>query len=225
MKTSESISAIAAALSKAQAVMEGAKKDATNPHFKSKYADLAAVWDACRKSLTDNGIAVVQMTDTSDKDEVIVETRLCHTSGEWIEGRLAIPVTKADAQGFGSALTYCRRYGLSAAVGIAPEDDDGNAAASAKPTPTPANIEGKTLYESLSPEEADYYRTHANAMRKLFAAGDIDGMVDYVRQEMRPSHEDLLIIWHVLKDDSKLRSAYKAAAAKRPTNAELATQA
>ena len=223
MRTTESIDAIAPALAKAQAVMEGARKDATNPHFKSKYADLASVWEACRKPLTDNGIAVVQMTIPSDKDEVVVTTRLLHTSGQWIEGDLALPVSKSDAQGYGSALTYARRYGLSAAVGIAPEDDDGNAAAAAKPLAIPANIEGKTLYEQLAPDEQDFYRTHASALRKLFAAGDVDGMVDYVRQEMRPSHEDLLVLWHVLKDDSKLRNAYKAAAQKRPS--ELATQA
>src|SRR5690348_4957445 len=113
MKTSDSIKEISTALAKAQAVMAGAKKDATNPHYKSKYADLASVWEACRKPLADNGIAVVQMTDVSERDEIIVETRLTHTSGEWIEGRLALPVSKADAQGFGSALTYARRYGLS----------------------------------------------------------------------------------------------------------------
>ena len=76
MKTSDSTKEIYAALAKAQAVMAGAKKDANNPHYKSKYADLASVWEACRKALTDNGIAVIQMTDVSDKDEIIVETRL-----------------------------------------------------------------------------------------------------------------------------------------------------
>src|SRR5690348_2447368 len=102
--------------------MAGAKKDMTNPHYKSRYADLASVWDACRDALTANGIAVIQMTEPSERDEIIVDTRLVHSSGEWIEGRLVLPVSKADAQGYGSALTYARRYGLSAAVGVAPED-------------------------------------------------------------------------------------------------------
>lgn len=131
--TSESIKEIASALAKAQAVMSGAKKGAENPHFRSKYADLASCWDAARAALPEQGLCVIQTTRPSDKDEVVVITLLAHSSGEWIEGELPLPVTKADAQGYGSALTYARRYGLCAMVGIAPEDDDGNAAANAKP--------------------------------------------------------------------------------------------
>jgi len=78
------------------------------------------------------------MTDPSERDEIVLDTRLLHSSGEWIEGRMTLPVSKADAQGYGSALTYARRYGLCAAVGIAPEDDDGNAASAAAPPPRPA---------------------------------------------------------------------------------------
>lgn len=148
MRTSDSIAALAAALAKAQASMAGAKKDATNPHFRSRYADLASVWEACRDALTRNGLSVVQMTEPQDGDSVCVTTRLMHASGEWIEGDLVIPVVKADAQGYGSALTYARRYALAAAVGVAPEDDDGNAAAAAKPDRSiPANIEGRDAWE------------------------------------------------------------------------------
>lgn len=133
MKQSDSIAALAAALAKAQGAITGAKKDAENPHFRSKYADLASVWEAARPALTAHGLSVIQTFDPSDKDEIIVDTRLLHESGEWIEGRIAVPVTKADAQGYGSAATYARRYSLAAMVGVAPEDDDGNAAAGAKP--------------------------------------------------------------------------------------------
>jgi hypothetical protein len=130
MNQSECIAELSAALAKAQAVMEGAAKDSANPFFKSKYADLSAVWDACRKPLTDNGLSVVQTADfmPDHPDMVCIETVLCHSSGEWIRGRLAVKPVKADPQSVGSCITYLRRYSLQSMVGIAPEDDDGNAA-------------------------------------------------------------------------------------------------
>ena len=137
MNKSESIAGLAAALAKAQGAMKGAIKDSANPFFKSKYADLASVVDAIRAAFSANGLSYIQTVEPSDKDEVRVETTLLHSSGEWIScGVLSLPVSKVDAQGYGSALTYARRYSLSAAVGVAPEDDDGNAASIAKPKPT-----------------------------------------------------------------------------------------
>ena len=134
MNKSESIAGLAAALAKAQGQMKGAVKDSANPFFKSKYADLASVVEAIRAAFSANGLSYIQTVEPSDKDEVRVETTLLHASGEWIScGVLSLPVSKADAQGYGSALTYARRYSLSAAVGVAPEDDDGNAASAAKP--------------------------------------------------------------------------------------------
>lgn len=121
----------------AQGVMKGALKDSANPFFKSRYADLASVVEAIRAAFSANGLSYIQTVEPSDKDEVRVETTLLHSSGEWIScGILSLPVSKIDAQGYGSALTYARRYSLSAAVGVAPEDDDGNAASLAKPKPT-----------------------------------------------------------------------------------------
>jgi hypothetical protein len=136
MNKSESIKELAGALSKAQGEIKGALKDTDNPFFKSKYADLASVVEAIRAPLAKHGIAYVQLTVPSEKEEVQVETVLMHESGEWVSGIIAVPVSKGDAQGYGSALTYARRYGLSAAVGVAPEDDDGNAAAKAAPAAT-----------------------------------------------------------------------------------------
>lgn len=127
MNKSESLNELAAALAKAQAAVKGAVKDATNPHFKSKYADLASVWDACREALSQNGLSVVQLPGR-DGTEVSVETILMHSSGQWIAGSVSTPVARNDAQGVGSAITYLRRYSLAAAVGIAPEDDDGESA-------------------------------------------------------------------------------------------------
>jgi hypothetical protein len=135
MNKSDSIAELAFALAKAQGAMKGAIKDSANPFFKSKYADLASVVEAIRVAFSSNGLSYIQTVEPSDKDEVRVETTLLHSSGEWIScGILSLPVSKADAQGYGSALTYARRYSLSAAVGVAPEDDDGNAASAAKPT-------------------------------------------------------------------------------------------
>lgn len=133
MKMSDSIKELATALAKAQGEIKGAVKDSANPFFKSKYADLASVVEAIRAAFSKNGLAYVQTVEPSDKNEVRVSTIITHASGEWIDcGILALPVSKADAQGYGSALTYARRYSLSAAVGVAPEDDDGNAATGAK---------------------------------------------------------------------------------------------
>ena len=137
MNKSESIAGLAAALAKAQGQMKGAIKDSANPFLKTKYADLASVVEAIRAAFSANGLSYIQTVEPSDKDEVRVETTLLHASGEWIScGVLSLPVSKVDAQGYGSALTYARRYSLSAAVGVAPEDDDGNADVSAKFKPS-----------------------------------------------------------------------------------------
>lgn len=142
MQHSDSIAALAASLAKAQGAIKGAVKDSDNPHFKSKYADLASVWEACREALSSNGIAVVQSPGTITDGRMFMTTLLCHQSGEWISDVATIPLGKADAHGYGSATTYARRFALAAFVGVAPEDDDGNAATAAAPkgkdfTPAP----------------------------------------------------------------------------------------
>ena len=124
---------IATALAKAQAEMGKALKQSSNPHFKSKYADLGNVMDACLPALNAVGIAVIQPTG-EDEHGRYVETVLIHgESGESLSCRVPLIVAKNDMQGYGSAVTYGRRYGLMAMAGIAPEDDDGNAAAKAPP--------------------------------------------------------------------------------------------
>jgi hypothetical protein len=124
---SDQLNEIMTALSSAQSEMAGAKKDATNPHFKSKYADLESVWEACRQPLAKHGICVVQMP-SANGPTVTVTTMLGHKSGQWIASDLAVTAQQNTPQGVGSAITYGRRYGLAAMAGIAPEDDDGNAA-------------------------------------------------------------------------------------------------
>ena len=123
MKTSEQISELAAALAAAQGMMENAIMNRINPHFKAKYADLAAIFDAARKPLSANGLAIVQTIGDG-----VLHTRLLHTSGQWIASEHPLPMS-GRPQEIGSALTYARRYSLSALIGIAAdEDDDANAA-------------------------------------------------------------------------------------------------
>jgi hypothetical protein len=131
---------IASALVKAQKAFGPALKTATNPHFKSRYADLAACVEAVIGGLNDNGIALIQRNSLDDAG-VTVETVFVHESGEMLEcGKLHVPAAKHDPQGYGSALTYARRYSLMAACGIAPEDDDGNAGSKPAPKVTDATI-------------------------------------------------------------------------------------
>jgi hypothetical protein len=124
MTTSEKFGTLAAALAKAQGEMAGAQKDSVNPHFRARYASLAAVWDACREPLSKNALSVLQPV-RADGARVTVTTILAHDSGEWISEELTVTAQSPTPQGVGSAITYGRRYGLSAMVGIAPDDDDG----------------------------------------------------------------------------------------------------
>ena len=128
MKTSESITKIASALVSAQKDFLSAKKTSDNPFFKSKYADLQAVISAVKESLNENGIAFLQSPTESEGDVLKLTTRLLHESGEWIEDTSVCPLVKRDPQAFGSALSYLRRYSLSAMCGIYQADDDGNEA-------------------------------------------------------------------------------------------------
>lgn len=137
---------IAAALVKAQKEFGPALKTSTNPHFRSRYADLAACVEAVLDALNNNGIYLMQLTEEHDAG-VKVSTTFIHESGEQLSGgSLFMPASKHDAQGFGSALSYARRYSLMAACGIAPADDDGNAAskpapvAAPKPVPKPVEV-------------------------------------------------------------------------------------
>jgi len=126
---------IYSAFVKAQKAFSPALKSSINPHFKSKYVGLDGCVEAVIDALNDNGIALIQETSECS-DGVIVETVFIHESGESMRcGKLHVPATKQDAQGYGSALTYARRYSLMASCGIAPEDDDGNAASKAKKEP------------------------------------------------------------------------------------------
>jgi hypothetical protein len=133
MTQSESIANLAKALSIVQGKLTYAVKDSANPFFKSKYADLESVWDACRNLLAENGLCVMQFPGEFIDGCMSLTTILAHSSGEWIKQTMEVPVTKPDAQAVGSAITYMRRYALAAVVGVVQADDDGNAASSPKP--------------------------------------------------------------------------------------------
>jgi hypothetical protein len=143
MNRSEQINELAAALSKAQGLIKGAVKGKENSFYHSAYADLPAVMDACRESLSKNNIAVIQAPEFSTAPDGFVEmwidTMLAHSSGQWISSRYPVKPTKDDPQGYGSAITYARRYALMSMVGVVADDgsdDDGNAASGHSSAPS-----------------------------------------------------------------------------------------
>jgi hypothetical protein len=131
MNKSDSIKNLAIAMCKAQSQMGGAAKGAANPFFKSKYADLSSVVQAVKEPFAANGLSYVQFP-IEDNGRIGIETILMHDSGEWLSNSFTVQLSKQDAQGAGSAITYCRRYSLQSLAGIPSEDDDGNAASKGK---------------------------------------------------------------------------------------------
>ena len=204
---SESIKELATALAKAQAAIKGALKDSDNPFFKSKYADLSSVVEAIREPLASNGLSYVQVSHDAEH-AAKVETLILHQSGEWLScGPVSVPVSKQDAQGFGSAMTYARRYSLSAAFGVAPEDDDGNAAAKAAPK------SGKIIDHAIAVERLPA-ESRAEIVRECKAIeGDfytLSGKEALKRWKTLVStmnRDEAEAAWHCL--DSKVRSGIK----------------
>lgn len=177
MRTSESINDIASALAKAQGEMGNAAFNKTNPHFKSRYADLAAIRDATIPALAKNGLSLIQ-TVGSEGDLQVVYTRLIHLSGQWIESVYPLPVGNLKPQEMGSAITYAKRYSWGALCGIATEeDDDGNAAeASGVTTRAPVRAEPK----QAAPKEDEltvFCKTIAARIKSARDVKDLDTIV------------------------------------------------
>lgn len=128
MNLDHSNPALFAALAKAQGEVENASKNAANPHFKSKYADLAEVLNTVRPVFSENGLSIIQSTEF-DGSLVSVTTTIAHKDGGYVSSKASCVPSKTDAQGVGSATTYLRRYSLASACGVAQEDDDGNSSA------------------------------------------------------------------------------------------------
>lgn len=204
---------IAAALVKAQKGFAPALKSATNPHFKSKYADLAACVEAVIDSLNKEGIALIQKQHPHEGG-VAVETVFVHESGETLSaGVLTVPAAKQDPQGYGSALTYARRYSLMAACGIAPEDDDGNAA---KPAVKASVHKPATLAKGeMTQKQHAFVAQIASAIGTKFGEGadwaayeEMTSAIDKVRDAGGDHDQFYIALWDVLP--SHQRSALKS---------------
>ncbi len=205
---SEQVNEIASALAKAQGEMQHASLDGVNPHFKSKYATLAAVCNACKSALSQHEIAYVQYSHDCENG-VKVETIFYHSSGQWISGGIVfVPADKFNAHGLGSALTYARRYALSMACGIASEeDDDGNNAVANAPKRgtrvVDAALDGVDVDWSKVGEykagiESAVFNEDDDALKELMA-------------ELSEDSDMKLGVWSKL--DSKTRSHIKSVAA------------
>lgn len=202
MMQSESIGELSTALAKAQATMKAATFNKTNPHFKNKYADLTAVLDAIRKPLADNGLAITQTPEMRGEAFCLV-TRLCHSSGQWIAGEYPLPA-QATPQQLGSALTYARRYSLSAIACIAADEDDdaegarkeGQIATMQRPNPHVTQQADVNTYEArVNPsngEPIDCIPVHLHRVEKLKVA------------DARPVAETLLAAMRLCKTPAAL---------------------
>lgn len=158
MSQSECIHELAAALSKAQGEMQAAIKDKVNPFYKTSYADLGSVWDAARPVLSKNGLCIMQTTEMTG-NQIVMVTTLAHTSGQWVKSYLPLNPSKQDSQGVGAALTYLRRYSLSALVGVVCDnDDDGETAVGRGKTQEPAKNEKPPKQEPTPPPSAPMER-------------------------------------------------------------------
>jgi hypothetical protein len=162
------------ALVKAQSLIGDAKKNAQNPHLKNRYANLGSVWDAISPALETSKLAVIQLPSPSDDGKLHLTTILIHESGEYIGDTLVMPLPKQDPQGYGSALTYGRRYGLCSLLGVVQDDDDGSAA-TANVTHSVDMINSVSSMEELQKVFSDEYKKfdkNSPEMRVLVDAKD-----------------------------------------------------
>jgi hypothetical protein len=201
---------VCAALVKAQQSFGPALKDKTNPAFRSKYADLGACIEAVIDALNSNGIALVQKLHPNEGG-VAIETMFVHESGEvFSAGLLTVPAVKQDPQGYGSALTYARRYSLMAACGIAPEDDDGNAAVKAKPTERHRAIE--PVVDLIPKEELASLKELSEEVKYVMQYEGVVAAFDKIKSQ-NLEQEQHVGLWSFLPSD--IRSALKKEGARR----------
>lgn len=180
MKTSESIINISAALVAAQSDAVSAKFDSINPHFRNKYASLAEVIDTMKPVLAKHGLSIIQLPEVSDTGSVVLTTRIIHTSGEWMESCYPINPTKNDPQGWGSGITYARRYTAPGILFIASEeDDDGNAASqpasrprSSEPPMAKPSAEVMRIVDGLRPQVES--ASSKDELKEVWIAAGID---------------------------------------------------
>ena len=202
MSQSELINELAAALSKAQGEMQAAIKDKVNPFFKSKYADLGSIWDAARPVLGKHGLCIMQTTElNNEKNQVIMVTTLAHTSGHWMKSYIPLNPAKNDSQGMGAAITYLRRYSLSAIVGVVcDEDDDGETAVGrGKTTATPnsaTNVEQSKQNIQQAERLENSQIIAINSLKEKLDDSSQSSFLDWVKEKYKVSKiEDIPRNW------------------------------
>ena len=200
---SEQINELFTALSRAQGMLDAATKDALNPHFGKKYADLNSVWNACREALSKNSLCVVQTHEPAEKGILRTITTLGHSSGQWISSTLDIPLTKHDAQGVGSAMSYARRYALAAIVGITQDDDDGESTmirtqpSKTTPAPKPKTDPMKPKQEMDSGKQA--FMNYPVEKKQKLAAAFKEAKTDYLLAQFRALPENITELEHYIR--------------------------
>ena len=210
MRTSETIAKLSEALATAQGKMEAAKKNATNPFWGKTYATLDSIWEACRAALADNGLSVVQVPMTDESGQLRLITRLCHSSGEWIEGELVLKPAKEDLQGLGSAITYGRRYMLGAIVGVSiDEDDDGNEAATPQPeTPRKSQKNSKPPAQKAQPNGKRPVKSAADLLEVVNDKTGYYKNINHLESAIKQHYSDFTG-WPAPADTDQWRGLYK----------------
>lgn len=194
-----------AALSAAQGEIENASKNAANPHFKSRYADLAEVLNTTRPVFAKHGLSLTQ-APSFDGSLASVTTVIAHKGGGYLSAVASCVPAKSDAQGIGSATTYLRRYGAAAAAGIAQEDDDGQSAAHNTPPKSLAGQPNDGVWESLDSAQKAAIEGIAITVRDFHEAGDIAGAFDYIKKQALDTDEKAGLNTRL---DSKVRTALR----------------
>lgn len=196
------IGELAAALSKVQNTLEGVEKESSNPFFKSKYADLHSTWQSCRVPLSENGLSVSQIVQVVNEKPCLV-TMLMHSSGQWIKSMMPIITSKPDIQGFGSSLTYCRRYALQAIVGISAYDDDGEEDAKA----AREKAARESIPKKVAPESYNTIEDLHIALEKAGHTSTIGILKEFLShlREKYPSRTEKQLIDNALIDQEQIQ--------------------
>jgi hypothetical protein len=199
-----------AALSKAQGEIENASKNAANPHFKSKYADLAEILNTTRPVFAAHGLSLSQFPGF-DGSLASVTTVIAHSSGGYIVAVASCVPAKSDAQGIGSATTYLRRYSAAAAAGIAQEDDDGQSAAhNKKPGPIATKVSPMDgALDGFNPEQLAFLKDQAKSIVQAFSAHGPEYAASLFYRDLRLEQDEQMGVWALMADQSTIRNQIK----------------
>ncbi len=221
--SSPTLTKLVVALIKAQSQIEGAKKDSTNPHFKSKYADLQSIWEACKDALINNDFCISQLVEEQNGKSCLV-TLLIHSSGEWLKSSMPIIQTKPDIQGYGSSLTYCRRYSLASILCVcAVEDDDGEKAARAEEKAR--RSEEQRIQEQVKKENPLSLKDLCLALKEIGCEFNIQDLKDFLKLcSAKKGVEEAEVIKSAMRDEKmteRFRDSFIESLKKTPAAEEL----